>query len=115
LPEDVLTKNTEKDQDEKRIRALADAIAGASVAEKQDDDKIEDPDEYRLRHPFSGMVSSPKNLASELNKWESGNSLVYKLEDDHLKHFSEEAMANLTKINSTLASLNLHNVTTSLK
>jgi hypothetical protein len=76
LPEDVKTnEKTEKIDDERRARELANAIAQSSVesAEKEADSSIMDPDEYRLKHPFTGAKNDVKSLADRLNGWEQGN------------------------------------------
>ena len=52
---------------------------GSVVQMEQPRDEF-DPDEYRLRHPFSGAQASAKTMASTINNWETGNEIVYKLE-----------------------------------
>ena len=57
-----------------------------------------DPDEYRLRHPFTGQKNDMKSLADRLNGWEKNNDLIYKLEADKLKSFADDALKNQTLI-----------------
>ena len=57
-----------------------------------------DPDEYRLKHPFTGAKNDVKSLADRLNGWEQGNQLIYKLEVDKLKSVADEALKNQTLI-----------------
>ena len=69
-----------------------------------------DPDEYRLRHPFSGAQATAKTMASTINNWESGNDIVYKLEQGRLNEISlnaaktlNMAYKNMNKSNETQA------------
>lgn len=101
LPEDVKTSDkSEKSDDERRARELANAISQASAesTEKEPDSSIMDPDEYRLKHPFTGAKNDVKSLADRLNGWEKNNELVYKLEADKLKSVADEAQKNQTLI-----------------
>ena len=76
---------------------MAQAMAKASsVVQKQLEVNEEmDVEEYRLKHPFSGAHATAKSIAETINNWETGNEIVYKLEQNRLNEISMKAAEQL--------------------